>query len=978
MLGLIYVLLMIWFGDAICSVTIPFKRWPTRLAAAFLVGFLISTWLTYLAASVFGTSPQPLVVGNILFFVVAIAAIAIIEIRKRRRGKVESIETGPDENAGWTLDGEMSLEGPSVPDSGYNRDWIFAAVFLVASGALMFLSFGFSGDQIRMVFKVWSDFGANLAIVQSFALGSNFPTEYPLFAGEPIRTHFLFWFQGGNLYFLGLHPVWGINLLSILSLTSLLLMIVELGGALFSSRWVGRIAACLFFVHGSLAYFHAIANYDSLANALKGLLTSKNYLVSGFGYHGEDWGLWTLNVYINQRHLITALGIMTLVLAVWARLQARFAGGHHTADSRESSLWEMFVSRLRLAAPYTSIYVFCGMLIGLLPLWNGPVFVTAFGVFGLILLFFPDRLNILALLTASLMTAMPQLIFLRPELGSEQQNYPALFWGFNVVPATIGNVAAYIWYTFGFKLVLMAVGLFLLRRAHRLLFIAFLSLLVLAFTVKFNFEVLTNHKFVNTWLVFANLFAAYGFYQLWRWSAGGKAVAVLLLALIVPGGVLDVLPLYNENHMTSRFDQEPLAKWVIENTSPHAVFLTDHYDNHPFLYSGRKIFQGYTYFTAPAGYPSDKREIIFKEMFTTKNPDRLYELLRSNGIDYVIYDGSLRNNVFKTNNNEEVMAAVFPLVYSNDEPQYGRLRIYQVKEITDRSNLPPVAEAEKATVFQATEGGNPGQLSKPRGLATDKDGNIYVSDTGNSRIEKFAPDGSFLMVFGKAGNEEGEIKEPNGIVVDDNGSVYVADALNNKLVRYHPDGSFDKEWKGADTGFYGPRDIAMGPNKQIYVVDQGRLRIARFDPVSESYTLTWGRRGAEEGEFSEATGIAVSAKFVFVTDTGNERIQVFDLDGKFIRQWPVPEWKGFSFRYPDAVFDERSGRLYVTSSGTNEVLAFDLEGTPQTGIKPSPDKALDNPSALAVTTVNKKTQLLVLNTNGSRVSAFELENAKSK
>ena len=109
-----------------------------------------------------------------------------------------------------------------------------------------------------------------------------------------------------------------------------------------------------------------------------------------------------------------------------------------------------------------------------------------------------------------------------------------------------------------------------------------------------------------------------------------------------------------------------------------------------------------------------------------------------------------------------------------------------------------------------------------------------------------------------------------------------------------------------------------------------------------------------------------------------EQLMVFDLDGKFIRQWPVPEWKGFSFRYPDAVFDERSGRLYVTSSGTNEVLAFDLEGTPQTGIKPSPDKALDNPSALAVTTVNKKTQLLVLNTNGSRVSAFELENAKSK
>ena len=68
-------------------------------------------------------------------------------------------------------------------------------------------------------------------------------------------------------------------------------------------------------------------------------------------------------------------------------------------------------------------------------------------------------------------------------------------------------------------------------------------------------------------------------------------------------------------------------------------------------------------------------------------------------------------------------------------------------------------------------------------------------------------------------------------------------------------------------GFYGPRDIAFGPNKQLYVIDQGLTRIAKFDPATESFTV-WGSSGAGEGQFNEATNMSSDSKGnLMVADT---------------------------------------------------------------------------------------------------------------
>jgi len=288
----------------------------------------------------------------------------------------------------------------------------------------------------------------------------------------------------------------------------------------------------------------------------------------------------------------------------------------------------------------------------------------------------------------------------------------------------------------------------------------------------------------------------------------------------------------------------------------------------------------------------------------------------------------------------------------------------------------PASPSRAPSVFSGGPGGQAGQFSSPKGLAVDAKGNIYVADTGNSRIQKFDADGRFVIEFGANGPPEMVLKSPNGVAVDEDGNTYVVDVGTQKLIKFTPDGTFDKVFDGPDTGFYGPRDIAIGSNKQAYIDDQGRSRIVAFDLEKQNYSKIWGSAGSEPSQLSGVTGIDIASNMVFVADLGNGRIQIFDLLGQLIHQWPVSTFTKAADDYPDVAFDEATKIVYVSSGKTNEILAFDLEGNPQQGFKPEGDDKLENPTSITVAEINKKRWLYVLNTGGSNVTKFALENPK--
>jgi DNA-binding beta-propeller fold protein YncE len=273
-------------------------------------------------------------------------------------------------------------------------------------------------------------------------------------------------------------------------------------------------------------------------------------------------------------------------------------------------------------------------------------------------------------------------------------------------------------------------------------------------------------------------------------------------------------------------------------------------------------------------------------------------------------------------------------------------------------------------MFNMSKGGKgrgKGQFDSPTGIAVDSNGNVLVADTGNGRIEKFSPTGSFLSSIGTKGGGHGRFGEPNGIAIDRAGNIYVAEVASyHRVQKLGPDGTFIAEWA---PGLYGPRRIAIGPDDSVYVVDSGRNRIVKFSPDGQ-VLASWGSEGSGDGQFRGVSSVAVDpgSNRVYVADPINSRIEVFDSNGKFLSRWSVPEW-GKALGYEDLTIDSKAGRLYASSAHVNAVFIFDFNGTRLGSLTPTPPDQLEGPSGLAL--LDRK--LYVLNMAGNRVSVIDLQ-----
>src|SRR5256885_11962587 len=260
MLAILYVIATTYSGDCICQRFYRFVSLQHRLATSFLVGLLFTPWLTFLSAVLFARMRQPLIAAN-LVFLLGCAIAWFLSRRYPRRPFVEETSNRPAGTRTWDL--------------------IWLGGFVIVACWLMFATLSFKEGQFQIAFKAWTDFGANISLTQSFALGHNFPPQHPFFPGEFIRYHFLFWFQTANLEFLGLNPVWSINILSIVSLLALSILIMTFGEILFNSRNVGRLGALLFFFSSSLSYLPFLRSQTSLRGALNSIIQAKDFLASG-------------------------------------------------------------------------------------------------------------------------------------------------------------------------------------------------------------------------------------------------------------------------------------------------------------------------------------------------------------------------------------------------------------------------------------------------------------------------------------------------------------------------------------------------------------------------------------------------------------------------------------------------------------------------------------------------------------------------
>ncbi|MCS7011135.1 MAG: TIGR03663 family protein [Anaerolineales bacterium] len=181
--------------------------------------------------------------------------------------------------------------------------------------------------------------------------------------------------------------------------------------------------------------------------------------------------------------------------------------------------------------------------------------------------------------------------------------------------------------------------------------------------------------------------------------------------------------------------------------------------------------------------------------------------------------------------------------------------------------------------------GNGYELWGPRGIAIDRQGRVYVADTGNKRVVIYDADGNFLSQFGGGGMAPGQLDEPVGIAVDDLGRVYVADTWNQRIQVFEsPDGG--QTWAAIRVwevqAWYGDTlenkpFLALGPQGTLLVTDPEAGRILQFT-TEGIFVRGWGDRGFGAGRFGLASGVAVDTLGrVWISDAGNNVLSRFRL-----------------------------------------------------------------------------------------------------
>ncbi len=212
-------------------------------------------------------------------------------------------------------------------------------------------------------------------------------------------------------------------------------------------------------------------------------------------------------------------------------------------------------------------------------------------------------------------------------------------------------------------------------------------------------------------------------------------------------------------------------------------------------------------------------------------------------------------------------------------------------------------------------------LGEAAGVALDSRGHIFVFHRARRALFEFSPAGKYLRSLG-----EGLFDHAHGLRIDADDHLWTIDDGNHTVLKLNREGRVllvlgRRDMAGEnDWLFNRPTDVAWGKNGEIYVSDgYGNSRVVKFDRTGR-FLKAWGKRGSGPGEFILPHSVAVDrAGQVYVGDRENQRIQIFDAEGTFLREWP-----GIGYPYGLTITPDQ--HVWMADGGYNRVIELDPQG----------------------------------------------------
>lgn len=212
-------------------------------------------------------------------------------------------------------------------------------------------------------------------------------------------------------------------------------------------------------------------------------------------------------------------------------------------------------------------------------------------------------------------------------------------------------------------------------------------------------------------------------------------------------------------------------------------------------------------------------------------------------------------------------------------------------------------------------------IKKPYGVAIHN-GRIYVADTRGGGYAIFdLAQRRFEIVQGSGG---GKLLKPINISIDADGNKYVTDTGREQVVVFDKDDRYTRAYGTSDE--FKPSDVAVDGNR-MYLTDLKHQQIQVLDKASGNVLFKVGKPGSKEGEFVFPTNLTIGTdRHIYVTDTGNFRIQKFTLDGQYVRSFGGIGASFGQFARPKGVALDRAGRLYVVDAAFQNIQVMAPDG----------------------------------------------------
>jgi tripartite motif-containing protein 71 len=255
-----------------------------------------------------------------------------------------------------------------------------------------------------------------------------------------------------------------------------------------------------------------------------------------------------------------------------------------------------------------------------------------------------------------------------------------------------------------------------------------------------------------------------------------------------------------------------------------------------------------------------------------------------------------------------------------------------VAEVCAGSDGQPCPYASVQVIGQRAEGA----LRFPEAVAVDASGDVYVADQLGYVVQKFSATGTFETEWGSYGGGQGQFGPIGGLATDAAGNVYVVDSSHNRIEKFSAEGSFLSAWGhhghelgqfnfGSSQNYTQPPGggIAVSAN-YIYVADSGNNRIERFN-LEGGEAMQWGSHGSEPGQFSYPRGVAANESEVIVSDDDNHRLEKFGPEGAYSGSVGTYGSGPGQFGYPYGVALDAAGDVYVADDINHRVVKL----TPQ-------------------------------------------------